>query len=67
MKYIIEVGDDLNDILVKNANKYNVSVQTIILQLLRRYTVDAHIMEQDELWQNGIKECAEINLDWANL
>ena len=57
----------MNETLTRNANKYNMSVQSVILQILRRYVVDSHIMEQDELWQSGIKECAEINLDWANL
>ena len=67
MKYVIEVDEALNETLTRNANKRNMSVQAIILQILRRYVLDSHIMEQDELWQSGIKECAEINLDWANL
>lgn len=67
MKYVIEVDEALNETLTRNANKRNMSVQAMILQNLRRYVLDSHIMEQDELWQSGIKECAEINLDWANM
>lgn len=67
MKYIIEVDEQLNNILTKNANANGISVPTLVSQLLKRYVVDAHIMEQTDLWQNGIAECAEINLDWANL
>ena len=67
MEYIIEIEDDLNDILVKNAKHNDLSVQALIVELLKRFSVDAHIMEQERLWENGINECAEINLDWANL
>lgn len=67
MKYIIEVDEQLNNILTKNANAKGVSVPTLVSQLLKQYVVDVHIMEQTDVWQNGIEECAEINLDWANL
>ncbi|MDE7464058.1 MAG: hypothetical protein K2M48_03420 [Clostridiales bacterium] len=67
MEYKIEVEDGLNDILVNNAKRNNISVQTLITELLKRYVIDAHIMEQSELWQRGIAACTEINLDWANL
>lgn len=67
MKYIIEVDDKLNGILTDNANKRNIAVTTLIAEMLKRYAVDAHIMEQSELWENGINECADVNLDWANL
>lgn len=67
MQYTIEVDKALNDVLNKTALKKNIGVPELIVELLKRFSVDAHIMEQTELWQNGIKECAEINLDWANL
>ncbi len=67
MKYIIEVDDTLNSILTNNANKRNIPVPTLITEMLKRYLIDAHIMEEKELWENGINECAEVNLDWANL
>jgi len=67
MKYIIEVNKAMEDVLVRNAKRNNISVEALIVELLKRYLIDAHIMEKNELWQNGINECAEINLDWANL
>lgn len=67
MKYIIEVDDKLDGILNNNANKRNVPVPMLITEMLKRYLIDAHIMEENELWESGINECAEVNLDWANL
>lgn len=67
MKYTVEVDEELNDILTRNASIKNMSVGALIAELLKRFSLDAHIMEQNELWQNGIDDCAEINLDWANL
>ncbi|MCH5163056.1 MAG: hypothetical protein J1G38_06160 [Clostridiales bacterium] len=67
MEYIIEVEDGLDDILTNNAKRNNISVQALIVELLKRYVIDSHIMEQSELWQRGIAACSEINLDWANL
>lgn len=67
MQYIIEVDDKLNDLLNSNATMRNMAVPALITELLKRYVIDAHIMEQNELWKNGAEECAELNLDWANL
>ncbi len=67
MQYIIEVNEQLNNMLLNNANLRNMTVPALIVELLGRYVIDAHIMEQDEVWKNGINECADINLDWANL
>lgn len=67
MEYIIEVDEELNNILTSNANKRNVPVSVLISEMLKRYLIDSHIMEQSELWENGINECADVNLDWANL
>ena len=67
MEYIIEVEQGLNDILVNNAKRNNMKVETLITELLKRYVIDAHIMEQSELWERGIADCTEINLEWSNL
>lgn len=67
MEYVIEIEDGMNDILTYNANKNGMSVQALIRELLKRYLIDAHIMEKSDLWKNGIEECAELNLEWANL
>ncbi|MCH5155418.1 MAG: hypothetical protein J1F69_02325 [Clostridiales bacterium] len=67
MQYIIEVDDKLNSLLSDNASVRNMNVADLIVELLNRYVIDAHIMEQSELWHSGIEECKDINLDWANL
>lgn len=67
MQYVIEVDDDLNLTLIGNAKKHNISIEELIEETVKRYVIDEHIMEQSELWQKGIDECAAINLDWANL
>ena len=67
MKYTIEVDQDVDNLLKSNSQRRGVSVEALITDLVKRYLIDAHIMEKAELWQSGIDECAEINLDWANL
>lgn len=67
MKYLIEVDEELNKILSENANMRNMLVTQLISELLRRYVIDVHIMEQDGYWKEGCESCAQINLDWANL
>ena len=67
MQYVIEVDEDMNGILSNNAARRNMSVPSLIVEMLKQYAIDAHIMEKEELWQAGITECAAINLDWANL
>ena len=67
MKYIIEVNEQMNSILEGNAAKRNISVPILIAEMLKRYVIDSHIMEQSEVWEKGINECADVNLDWANL
>ncbi len=67
MQYTIEVNDALNDILTANATKSGMTTEALITYLLNRFVIDAHIMEKVEQWKRGIDECAEINLDWANL
>lgn len=67
MKYLIEVDKELSDILTSNANKRNMNVTALIAEILKRYVIDSHIMEQSELWERGAADCAELELDWANL
>lgn len=67
MKYTIEVDQNMQNLLTANAARRNMSVPALISEMLRQYVIDSHIMEQNEVWESGIKECAEINLDWANL
>lgn len=67
MQYTIEVDEQLNNVLTSNAAKRNIPVPALIAEMLNRYALDAHIMEQTEMWKDGIQNCAEVNLDWANL
>ncbi len=67
MQYVIEVDEELNLTLIGNAQKRNMSIESLIEETVKRYVIDEHIMEQSELWQKGIDECAAINLDWVNL
>lgn len=67
MQYIIKIEDDLNKILTETALKRNMTVPQLISELIKRFAIDSHIMEESEMWKVGIKECADINLDWANL
>ncbi len=67
MKYEIDLEPEMDNLLKSNAGKYGKSVSELIVDLLKRYVIDAHIMEQDEMWKSGIEECADIDLDWANL
>ena len=67
MQYNIEVDEELNNILINNAQRRNMSVPALIAEMLKQYAIDAHIMEQSELWKNGFDNVADVNLDWANL
>lgn len=67
MQYVIEVDSEVDSVLNNNAKLRGLSVPALIEQMLCQYAVDAHIMEQEELWRDGIQSCADINLDWANL
>ena len=67
MQYSIEVDKELNNVLTYNAQRRNMSVPELIAEMLKQYAIDSHIMEQSELWKNGIDNVAEVNLDWANL
>ena len=44
MEYIIEVEKALDDILTYNAKRNGISVQALIVELLKRYLIDSHIM-----------------------
>ncbi len=67
MEYLIEVDNEMDAILIRNAKSADMSVPDYIKSLLQLYAIDKHIMEQSDNWLSGINECAEINLDWANL
>ena len=67
MEYLIEVDSQMDAVLTRNASAKNMSVNDYIKSLLQLYAIDAHIMELNASWQSRTNECAELNLDWANL
>lgn len=66
MKIIIEVDTNMDSVIEKNAKEKNLTVPKYIEQVLNRYIVPVHIMEQEDV-KEGYKFCSSINLDWANL
>lgn len=64
-KYEISVNDELNTILKEAAAKMNVSVESFISDILNRYAIDPHIMEQDEV-KEGYRDMGDINLEISN-
>lgn len=64
--YLIEVSDGMDAVIESNSKAQNISPQDVILQILNRFMVDVHIMEETQM-QMGYEEVAQINLDWANL
>ncbi len=63
--YQIEVGDELNAILEEAAARMDTNIESFITQILNRYAIDPHIMEQDEV-KNGYTDMGDINLDISN-
>lgn len=56
----------MDAVIESNSKAQNISPQDVILQILNRFMVDVHIMEETQM-QMGYEEVAQINLDWANL
>lgn len=65
-KFTIEVDEELERVLVKNAAIGGVSVEKFIELLLNRFAVDRHSMKVEDM-KAGYEDCAELNLEWANL
>lgn len=63
--YQIEVDDELNVILEEAAQKMDVNIESFISQILNRFAIDPHIMEQDEV-KDGYVEMGDINLNISN-
>ena len=63
--YQIEVDDSLNVILEEAARKMDVNIESFISEILNRYAIDPHIMEQEEVKQ-GYADMGEINLEISN-
>ena len=63
--YQIEVDDELNAILEEAVQKMDVNIESFISQILNRFAIDPHIMEQDEV-KDGYVEMGDINLNISN-
>ena len=63
--YQIEISDSLNTIIEEVARKLDMSIESFIGEILNRYAIDPHIMEQDEV-KTGYEEMGELNLKISN-
>ena len=63
--YQIEISDTLNSIIEEVARKLDISIESFIGEILNRYAIDPHIMEQDEV-KTGYEEMGELNLKISN-
>ena len=63
--YQIEINDDLNKILEEAAQKMDANIETFITQILQRFTLDPHTMEQEEV-KEGYRQMGDINLEISN-
>ena len=60
-KYLVEINDDLNYILEEGARKMDASVESFIAEILNRFALDPHIMEQEEV-KDGYEQMGDINI-----
>lgn len=63
--YQIEIDDELNEILEEAARKMDTNIESFIGDILNRYAMDPHIMEQDEM-KDGYVAMGDINLEISN-
>ena len=66
-KYLIEVDETVDKILKENANLKSLSVESVIKEILNRFTISAHTMQYEDELKEGYQQSGDINLDWANL
>ncbi len=66
VKYVIEVNAEMDKRLQEVAKIKGVPVEKYVADLVNRYALSLHTMNQEELRQ-GYEETGDINLDWANL
>ena len=63
--YQIEISDALNNVIEEVARKLDMSIENFIGEILNRYAIDPHIMEQDEV-KTGYEEMGDLNLKISN-
>ncbi len=56
----------MNAMLEDGAKKRDLSIERFIAQILDRYVISPHILDNEEA-KNAYAECGAINLEWANL
>ena len=64
-EYRVEVDDELNEILEEAARRMDTSIENFIEQILHRFALDPHIMEEEEL-KDGYRDMGDINLEISN-
>ena len=64
-EYRVEVDDELNEILEEAARRMDTSIENFIEQILNRFALDPHIMEEEEL-KDGYRDMGDINLEISN-
>lgn len=64
--YTIEVDENLDRILSEKAALKRMRVEELIVFLLHRFALDPHSMKVEDM-KDGYEQCAELNLEWANL
>lgn len=63
--YKINIEDSLAEILEKGAAMTDNNVESFIAQILNRFAIDPHIMEQEDV-KEGYREVGDINLEISN-
>lgn len=66
IRYQIEVNQEVNDIIQKNASKLGISPEKVIEQIVNRFLVPLHNIDSEKMAQ-GYEQMSEINLELANL
>lgn len=64
--YRIEVNEEMDNIITKNAQRLGISPEKVIEQIINRFLVPLHNINRDEMAQ-GYELMGEINLELANL
>lgn len=64
--YRVEVTDEMNAMLEEGAQDRDVSIERFIAQILDRYVISPHILDNEEC-KKAYAECGAMNTEIANL
>lgn len=65
-KYIIEVNQEVNKVLENNARIRDMSIESLIEEILNKYLIPLHTMDKEDM-AKGYIESGDINLEIANI